>query len=48
MNVAELIKELETMPQDVEVLCEDPVIGHYFSINSIKHNEKIILTNEWI
>ena len=46
MNAKELIDILKTMPQDVEVLCEDPVIGHYIPIHSIKHDKEIILTNE--
>lgn len=46
MNAKELIDILKKMPQDVEVLCEDPVIGYYIPIHSIKHNKEIILTNE--
>ena len=36
MKVKELIEALKTMPQDLDIYCEDPIEGHLICINNVE------------
>ena len=43
MNVKELIKELEKMPEEMEVKSEDMVIGNLSPVDSVKKDSKYVI-----